>query len=64
MDFEELKKQWSPKELRLVVKMSAIEVLRGRGFPQEYEQQICEQIDEMTEDEIYKRAYESYLNMN
>ncbi len=64
MKFEEMKRIWTAKELKLMVKMSAIELLRSMGVPQEYEDQICRQLDEMTEDEIYQRAYESYLNMN
>lgn len=64
MKFEELKELWTPKELKLVVKMSALEILRENGAPEEYEDLICKQIDEMSEDELYRRAYESYLNTN
>ena len=63
MDLEELKKQWTAKELRLVVKMSAIEVLRQLGASSE-EARICKILDEMSEEEIYKRAYESYIHLN
>ena len=64
MDLEELKKQWTAKELRLVVKMSAIEVLRQLGASSEDEARICKILDEMSEEEIYKRAYESYIHLN
>ena len=64
MKLEELKQEWTAAEIRLLVKMSALEMLQRVDAPPDTEKKICQIIDEMTEDEIYKQAYNSYLNCN
>ena len=64
MKLEELKQEWSAEEIRLMVKMSALELLQSLDAPPGTEEEIFRVIDEMTEDEVYERAYESYINTN
>jgi hypothetical protein len=64
LKLEELKKEWTAAEIRMMVKLSALELLQQIDAPPGAKDKICRAIDEMSEDEIYERAYESFINSN